>query len=100
MLGGHKGITFVLQTKVELTEGEQELVRRYKVESYPLTWVTSQGNRVPKDTVASLMAGTVEEVKDITVPLNNEAVIKNACQEFKTLLDVMATFGGQESFEY
>ncbi|MGR3174584.1 MAG: hypothetical protein ACUZ8N_08310 [Candidatus Scalindua sp.] len=32
--------------------------------------------------------------------LNNEDIVKNACQEFKTLLTVMETFGGEEVVEF
>lgn len=101
LLGGHKGMIFLLSCRVELTPEEQELVKKYKAESHPLTFVTDrEGNEVPKDTVISLMRGVTEEVKDITVLLNNEEVIKDACQGFKTLLDVMATFGGEEVIEF
>ena len=32
--------------------------------------------------------------------LNNEQVIKDACANFKTLLGVMATFGGEEVVDF
>ncbi len=100
LLGGHKGMTFLLTTRVELTPEEQELVARYKAQYHPLTFVTHDGTQIPKDTVATLMNGTSEEVDDITVLLNNEEVIKNGCSDFKMLLDVMATFGGEEVIEF
>jgi hypothetical protein len=101
ILGGHKGMVFLLSCRVVLTQEEQALVKKYKAESHPLTFVTDNaGNRVPKDTVSSLMRGVTEEMKDITVLLNNEEVVKDACQSFKTLLQVMATFGGEEVIDY
>jgi hypothetical protein len=39
-------------------------------------------------------------VKDVTTLLDREAVIKQACQELKILLDVMASFGGEEIIEF
>lgn len=101
LLGGHKGMTFLLTTRVELSPDEQELVKRYKAENHPLTFATTrEGTQIPKDTITGLMRGVTEEVKDITVLLNNEEVIKNACKEFKVLLDVMASFGGEEVIEF
>ena len=101
LLGGHKGVSFLLTCRVELTPEEQELVKKYKAEFHPLTFVTDrEGNRRVKDTVSSLMSGVTEEMDDITVLLNNEEVVRNACNDFKTLLDVMATFGGEEVIEF
>jgi hypothetical protein len=99
-LGGHKGMTFLLTTRVELTPEEQELVKRYKAENHPLTFATRDGAQIPKDTITSLMRGVSEEMRDIGVLLNNEEVVKSACRDFKLLLDVMATFGGEEVVEF
>ena len=46
------------------------------------------------------MQGVTQELSDITILLENEQVIKNACAGFKQLLTVMATFGGEEVFEF
>jgi len=101
IFGGHKGMSFVLSCRVELTPKEKELVARYKAEYHPLTYVTDrEGNKVPKWTVSNLMLGITEEMQDITVLLSNEDVIKEACRDFKTLLSVMATFGGEEVIEF
>lgn len=101
IFGGHKGMTFLLSYRVELSPEEEALVEKYKVEDYPLTYTTSRdGTQLPKDTVSSLMQGVSEDVKDITILLNNEEIIKDACKNFKTLLEVMATFGGEEVIEF
>lgn len=101
LLGGHKGMTFLLSCRVELTPEEKDLVTKYKAEYHPLTFTTDrEGNKIPKDTISRLMQGVTEEMKDITILLNNEEVIRDACKNFKTLLDVMATFGGEEVVEY
>jgi len=94
IFGGHNGMTFLLTCRVELMPEEQALVTKYKVELHPLTFVTDrEGNKVTKDTVSSLMSGVTEKLKDITILLNNEEVIRDACKNFRTPLDVMATFG-------
>jgi len=93
-------MSFTLSYRVELTPDEQDLVAKYKAEHHPLTFTSRDGTKIPKDTISTLTQGVTEEMKDITILLNNEEVIKNACRDFKTLLDVMATFGGEEVVEY
>ncbi|RJR42799.1 MAG: hypothetical protein C4576_15475 [Desulfobacteraceae bacterium] len=100
VFGGHKGMTFTLSSRVELTPEEENLVTKYKLENHPLTFTNQNGSQIPKETVSTLMQGTTTEVKDITILLNNEEVIKGACKDFKLLLDVMATFGGEEVIEF
>ena len=101
IFGGHKGMRFLLSCRVELAPEEKALIEKYKAEDYTLTYTTSRdGTQLPKDTVRSLMQGVSEEVKDITILLNNEEIIKGACKNFKTLLEVMATFGGEEVIEF
>ena len=101
IFGGQKGMTFLLSYRVELSPEEEALVEKYKVEDYVLTYTTNRdGTKLPKDTVRRLMQGESESVKDITILLNNEEIIKNACKNFKTLLEVMATFGGEEVIKF
>lgn len=94
-------MSFNLTYRVELSPDEKELIAKYKAENHPLTYTTGRdGTQIPKDTISQLMQGVTEEMKDITVLLNNEEVVKNACKDFKTLLEVMATFGGEEVIEF
>ena len=75
---------------------EQELIAKYMVEHHQLKFITtSDGEQRSKDTISSLMQGVTEDMKDITILLNNEEIIKNASEDFKSLLPVMATFGGK-----
>jgi len=99
ILGGHKGMTFLLSCRVVLSPEEQALIAKYKAENYPITFGMNDGQKVPRDTVSSLTRGVTQELKDITVLLENEEVIKNGCLGFKRLLEVMATFGGEEVIE-
>jgi len=101
MFGGHKGMKFLLSYRVELTPEEQELVDKYKAGNHPLTFRTDQkGNKIPKHTISSLMSGHTELLEDVTILLNNEDVIKDACKDFKMLLEIMTSFGGEEVFEF
>jgi hypothetical protein len=100
LFGGHKGMSFLLSCRLDLTPEETALVAKYKLDEYPLTFrKTSEGNDIPSMTVRGLTQGNTWEVKDITVLLGNESAIKSACGNFKALLDVSATFGGEEIVE-
>lgn len=104
LLGGSKGMIFILSYRLELTPEESALVTKYKIEEYPLTFQKDgrdrEGNQIPSMTVRRLMFGGKDEVKDITVLLNNEQVLKDACSNFKTLLGIMSTFGGEEVVDF
>jgi len=99
LFGGHKGMNFSLFCRVEISPEEQELINRYKVQEHVLTWREYRGDQVPGLTVQDLLQGTTAEIGDVATLLNNEEVIKSACQDFKTLLMVMASFGGEEVIE-
>jgi hypothetical protein len=101
LLGGHKGMTFLLTTRVELTPQEQELVKRYKAEDYALTEATLVGTKViPGVTVTNLMHGVTKEAKQIGTLVKTEEEIKDNCKALKELLAFMATFGGEEVIEF
>lgn len=101
LLGGHKGMAFVLKCRIELTPEEQELVTKYKCETHPITYTkNADGHDVPKDTVASLLRGSIESMANVGVLLHNEGAVKDGCAKFKILLDVMETFGGEEVVEF
>ncbi|WP_417910363.1 hypothetical protein [Candidatus Electronema sp. PJ] len=99
LFGGHKGMTFSLYCKVQISQEEQELIDKYKVNDYVLTWRQGNDEKIPGITASSLVQGHATEVWDVATLLNNEEVIKEACRDFKDLLLVMATFGGEEIVE-
>jgi hypothetical protein len=100
MLGGHKGVSFTLSYRLELTPDELELVQRYKLEEYPVTWRNVGEQRMPDDTINNMTQGRSQTVRDVKTLLNNEAVVKDACDGVATLFDVVRTFGGDEVIEY
>lgn len=89
------GINFVLEARVELTPEEEELVKKYKAHREII-----YTKRERPYTIGDLLSGVRDKFKDITLLLNNEEVYKEACKNFKTLLEVMASFGGEEATEY
>jgi hypothetical protein len=100
MLGGHKGMSFTLDYRLELTADEQDLVNEYRLEDYPLTWTTVRGDRLPDDTVGRMVTGRSQTLGDVKTLLQNEEIVKAACDELTTLFDVVRTFGGDEVIEY
>ena len=89
------GMSFILDTRVELTPEESELIKKYKAHKEVLM---NQGGRTY--TIRNLLDGQRDKCKDISTILNNEEVIKDVCKNFKTYLEVMASFGGEEVIEY
>jgi len=89
------GISFILEAKVQLTPEEDGLVKKYKAHKEVLY---TRGER--RYTISDLLNGARDKCKDITILLNNEDVYKEACKHFKTLLGVMASFGGEEVIEF
>ncbi|MGB7983392.1 MAG: hypothetical protein WCF36_21650 [Candidatus Nanopelagicales bacterium] len=98
--GGSKGVSFTLAYRLELTAEESNLVTRYRLEDYPLTWVTVQGTRIPDDTIAGMVTGRTQTVQDVTTLLSNERIVKDACDELPVLFEVCRTFGGSEVVDY
>lgn len=98
MLGGHKGVKFILSAKAQLSEQERALIARYKVEDYQLA--AYQIKNTPfLVSVNGLARGIEAETESITTLLELEDTIKQGCENLKTLLAVMATFGGEETIE-
>ena len=101
LLGGHKGMTFLMSCRIELTPEEQALVSKYKAENHPITWRRDEkGSEEPGLTLSWLLKGHEQELKDIATLLKNEAVIESGCKDFKQLLEVMASFGGERTIEF
>jgi hypothetical protein len=99
MLGG---IKFTLEARAILTSEEQELVKKYKADKYVLFDSKEQShlggfiNIGPISyTINDLMAGTKDKVKDVSLLLQKEEVLIEACKNLKNALDVMKSFGGE-----
>ena len=100
MLGGHKGVQFTLSYRLELTADERDLVQQYKLEYYPVTWQTSNGVRMPDDTISNMLDGRTQTLTDVTTLIANERVVKDACDVLPGLFEVVRSFGGDEVVDY
>lgn len=98
LLGGSKGVTFSLHCRVLLNEEEHKLVQKYKADQYTLTELKYDTGVAVM--IIGLMKGVTFNHSDIKTLLKNEQTVKEACEELKMLLQVMASFGGEEVIEY
>lgn len=101
LLGGHKGMRFLLSCRIELIQEESDLISMYKAED-EFTAAFNLGERSNPQVLwrRDLVVGKTFECKDVLSLLKAEDEIKQACNNFKTLLTVMASFGGEEAIEF
>jgi hypothetical protein len=95
MLGGHKGVSFSLTTRVEFTSEEQNLLEHYKMWTYSLF---TRG-QMPV-TIRDLAQGDSQTVDNVEILLRNEETVKDALDAIPALLDVLRSFGGDEVIDY
>jgi len=102
ILGGNKGVEFSLYCKVDLTAEQKALVSKYQIGGYEVATYKgfAKQDKPFVMTVNGLSNGITSNVNDVTELLALEDKIKEACGTLKTLLDVMATFGGEEVVEF
>lgn len=107
-----KNIVYVLHAKAEISDEEKANISKYKVGN---TVLYTDSDISDSDgffkafaksatsvtvSISDLVNGTSFSAKSIHEMLFLEAHIKEACSNFKTILDAMASFGGQEVIEY
>ncbi len=99
------GASFELQAKVELTNEESSLVSKYKANKEVLmkkeVKIPFTGKAIVLNiTIGSLMNGQTFKCNDIGEILETEDTVKESCESFKTFIEVMGSFGGEEVIEY
>jgi hypothetical protein len=95
VLGGHKGVAFTLQTRLEFKDDERELLEHYKM------WDYSLFHRGPLPvTIRQLAQGDSQTVENVEILLGNEDIVKRALDQIPPLLGVLRSFGGDEVIEY
>ena len=93
--GKHKGVKFSLAYKVILSPKEFTLVKKYKVADEVLH--TTKNNR--EVTIKDLMNGQQLIADDIKILFEQESMVRGVAQSFKNYLDVLQSFGGEETIE-
>ena len=100
LFGGSKGFSFLLSCRIDLTPEENELVERYKQWDMPVHSYETVNGGVMTWTLNSLKTGKTVSCEGVATLLEDEERIKNACQNVRVILDVMASFGGEELVEF
>jgi len=114
LLGGAP--KFILYARAELTDDEATSLKKYKAGKtvlYQKMEMTDRGSgllglasRLAFNamnitvTVDDLVSGKQVECKDILEMVAVEQQIREACENFKSVLEAAATFGGEEVVEY
>ena len=104
-------VKFMLKAKAELSTEEQDNVVKYKMGKTMLyTNMEDRGagllgllSRVAmaiEITVDDLVNGKQVDCKDIVEMLALEEQVKEACQNFKNVLEAATSFGGEEIIEF
>ena len=95
MMGGHKGVSFTLATRLEFTDEERQLLEHYKM------WQYSLFTRGPLPvTIRQLVEGDSQTVEDVEILLANEEIVKRSLDQVPPLLEVLRSFGGDEIIDY
>jgi hypothetical protein len=102
LLGGTK---FELNARVELTNDEANLVKKYKADKEVLLKkeikIPFTGRALELDIkIENLVAGQTFKCADVGDILETEKNVKEAAENFKNYIEVMKNFGGQEVIEY
>jgi hypothetical protein len=101
--GGHKGMKFQLSCRAELSPQEDALITKYKADGELLAVIVLDDEQPQGDAllhIRDLVSGRSYECKNVATLLAVEEKVKTACQNFKTLLTVMESFGGEEVMEF
>jgi len=109
MLGG--SITFTLEARAQLTGEETENIKTYKMgktllysnledRGSGLLGALSRAAMGIEITVDDLVVGKQIDCKDIIQMMAVEEQIKEACANFKNVLDTAAKFGGEQVIEF
>lgn len=101
LFGGHKGVSFSLFGRCTVSDSEKALIEKYKVGEYILASYTFGGSRPIEFNIRvnDLISGTTHQTDDIETLLKLEEEMKSGCNNLKNLLLVMASFGGEQTFE-
>lgn len=95
LLGRHKGTKFILSCRVELTPEEEALIAKYNLED-------DKYSAVYPSTIKQTSAYGEHkfEMEDIARLIDMENSIKEECENFKSLLNLMSTYDGEDIIEF
>lgn len=105
--GRSEGAVFYFSCRLELQPDELDLVEKYGQSGYPVTFlqmddIRDYNPRNPEErglTVARLSEGWSVESRFAGDLLRAEEAIRAGCRELKSVLEMMGTYGGEETVE-
>ncbi len=109
LLGGK--MKFILKARAEVTDEEKDNIAKYKMgntllytnledRGSGLLGMLSRAAMAIEIKVDDLVKGKQVECKDIIEMLALEEQVKEACNNFKNVLEAAASFGGEEIVEF
>jgi len=93
---------FMLHAKVELTEREDKIMKKYNADMEPLFKGTGVflGRTIEYEILArNLIRGRTWNCEDVLTIMNVEEKVRTACDNLKLILELMDSFGGEEVIE-
>lgn len=96
------GASFELTAKVDLTDKEAELVKKYKADKEVLMdgVVVIFGKSIPvTTTIGNLVSGETFKCSNIGEIIEYEENVIASCKTFKSYISAMEQFGGEEIIE-
>ena len=104
MLGGHKGVRFLLTAQLLLTDAERGLSERYKILDKWLPVELSVGMRGGRGGAQTpfkaLLNPVAWEYEALEILLDKEEHLRSVCATVATYLKVASSFGGQQAYEF
>jgi len=104
LFGGHKGVNFSLNYKLDVSAEEKQLVDHYKVAGFVVhryeAGRSSDGEPwIQSIHVGDLVNGSSLKLRDFGEITGAEAAIVNGANTLKQLIEQMRKFGGEEIIE-
>jgi hypothetical protein len=91
---------YILTTRLELTEEEQDLVLRYKLEEHTLTPGDAVYGTYSPSTISSQMQGSRRLERTLLGLEDTEQSLREACAKLPVLFDYCRSFDVDQVFEY
>jgi hypothetical protein len=104
IFGGHKGVNFSLNYKLDVSPEEKQLIERYKIAGFIVhkyeAGRSSDGQPWTQDIrVQDLVNGGSLNLRDFGEVIGAEGAIVNGANTLKALIEQMRKFGGEEVIE-
>ena len=98
--GGSKGMSFKLSCRIELNSEESNLVEKYKQGDAIVYSYENTNHQTISWKLREMQEGKIISCDSVAGVIETEEEMKKVCGAIKNLLLIMASFGGEEVFEY